>query len=412
MNVYLRLCSDNASWSGQENWDGFPIGNTERTHLRIRWWGRVRNLLLRPGWIKLPLVLLVICIGGAIPAPVLALFFGWILDIHWERIFSDPKALYPFACLDGACGSLCIYIFCLLPLENVCSRMQQYPKLFTYAAASGLALLGSTAGTWLANSGIRNLLGGKAVLITPPPLSRLIALSLMVSIGATLLVAFVRVVIAEAEASERALSEAAALAQAHALQSQINPHFFFNTLTTISVLAELDGKAANELLGQLAQLFRYTLSCSQSGLVTVEQELAFVANYLLIEQARFRRRLRFEMPPTGAGSDIYLPGLTLQPLVENAVRHGIAKRREGGLIKIRLDRTESTCTLSVANQVALSEGLPTLNMQDFFRPGHSLSNTRDRLSLVFRNQASLEVVSDGTDWIRTIVRLPIQRESS
>jgi LytS/YehU family sensor histidine kinase len=118
------------------------------------------------------------------------------------------------------------------------------------------------------------------------------------------------------------------------------------------------------------------------------------------------------MPPAGAGSDIYLPGLTLQPLVENAVRHGIAKRREGGLIKIRLDRTESTCTISVANQVALSEGLPILNMQDFFRPGHSLSNTRDRLSLVFRNQASLEVVGDGTDWIRTVLRLPIQRESS
>jgi hypothetical protein len=243
VNIYLRLRSDNASWSGQENWDGFPIGNTERTQLRIRWWSRVRNLLLRPGWRKLPLVLLVICIVGAIPAPVLALFFGWILDIHWERILRDPKALYPFACLDGACGSLCIYIFCLLPLENVSSRLQQYPKLLTYAAASGLALLGSTAGAWLANSGIRNLLGGKAVLIAPPPLSRLIALRLMVSVGATLLVAFVRVVIAEAEASERALSEAAASAQAHALQSQINPHFFFNTLTTVR-------RSPNSMVGQ------------------------------------------------------------------------------------------------------------------------------------------------------------------
>ncbi len=121
-----------------------------------------------------------------------------------------------------------------------------------------------------------------------------------------------RTILAEAENRELALAEAAALAKAHALQSQINPHFFFNTLTTVSALAELDSRAARELVGQLAQLFRYTLSCSRFEMVTMTQELEeveFVAmNYLLIEKACFRRRLRFEMPPADAGRTCCYPG--------------------------------------------------------------------------------------------------------
>jgi LytS/YehU family sensor histidine kinase len=178
-------------------------------------------------------------------------------------------------------------------------------------------------------------------------------------------------------------------------------------------LAEFDGRAARELIGQLAQLFRYTLSCSQFELVTFEQELEFVANYLRIEQARFRRRLRFELPPARAGKGVWLPGLTLQPIVENAVRHGIAKRREGGMIKIGLERCDDACILSVANQVGSDEGadLRFLRPEDIFRPGHSLSNTRDRLALAFHGKASLAVVREEPDWIKVIARLPVSVEA-
>ena len=119
-----------------------------------------------------------------------------------------------------------------------------------------------------------------------------------------------------------------ARAQSLALQSQINPHFFFNTLNTISALVEIDPPAAQRTIGRLSDMFRYTLGCTHSGPVTLEQEVQFVRDYLSIEQARFQRRLRVELPETGLTS-ISVPGLVLQPLVENAaqIRH---RRTPGG----------------------------------------------------------------------------------
>ncbi|MFN0101770.1 MAG: sensor histidine kinase [Bryobacteraceae bacterium] len=315
--------------------------------------------------------------------------------------------LIPFACLAGACHALGAYLFCILPLEYLRPRLHEQPTSIKYLAAFACVLAGVFSGYLLANSGVRRLLGGSSTLIAAPLAGKLAALSLIMVIGVVLLVVAVRTVMAAAELRERALGEAAARAQAQALQAQINPHFFFNTLTTISALADFDSRAAKELVGQLAQLFRYTLSCSQFEFVTLEQELEFVANYLLIEQARFRRRLSFELPPAGTGRGILLPGLTLQPLVENAVRHGIAKRRDGGLIKVGLERDESAWVLSVANQVEVSEGLPPLTAERAFRPGHSLTNTRDRLALAFHGRATLEVFNEGTGWVKIVARLPL-----
>jgi LytS/YehU family sensor histidine kinase len=366
--------------------------------------------------------MLLVCIGGALPAPPLALFMGWLLDIRWEEIFIRPEILNRYAWLSGACQALCVYLFGVLPLEYLRPRLRQFSKSVIYATALAGALLGASLGSLLASSKVNLLLGlllgSGRVLRAQPPRGRLLALSFVITIGAGLLMLLVRTVLAEAENRELALAEAAALAKAHALQSQINPHFFFNTLTTVSALAELDSRAARELVGQLAQLFRYTLSCSRFELVTMAQELEFVANYLLIEQARFRRRLHFEMPPAGAGRDVLLPGLTLQPLVENAIRHGIAKRREGGLIKVALDRLAASPTrldgggrgsvwiLSVANQIEFSDGPPSFEREKFFRPGHSLANTRDRLALAFHGRATLDFLYEEGGWVKVVVTLP------
>ena len=369
-------------------------------------WTRTRHFLLKPTWRTLPLAMLVMCVVGAIPAIPATLFLAWFLDVRLERIFKDTYTMIASACLGGACHALCIYFLCLLPLEYLRPRLQMCPRFMTYAAASGGALLAASSGFLLAFRA-RDLLGGARLPMGAPAYPKLAALSVLIVLGITLLVVLLRTVSAESEVRERAMAEAAALAQAHALQAQINPHFFFNTLTTVSALAELDSRAAKELVGQLAQLFRYTLSCSRFELVTIEQELEFVSNYLLIEQARFRRRLRFEMPPTGAGKDILMPGLTLQPLVENAVRHGIGKRRDGGTIRIGLERSETVCILTVANQIAFSEGASALSPEVVFRPGHALANTRDRLALAFHGNAGLEVTCDGGEWVKVIIKLPI-----
>jgi hypothetical protein len=369
---------------------------------------RIIHLILKPTWKSFPAALLLVCVLGALPAPALALFFGWILDIRWEQVFREPRKMIPSACIGGACQALCAWLLCILPFEHLRPYLRRYPRSVTYGMVFGSAMLASSAGWLLASSSAANSLVGARLLAGRQPSGRLAALSVLTVISSSLLMVVVRSILADGEIRERALAEAAALAKAHALQSQINPHFFFNTLTTVSALAELDSRAAKELVGQLAQLFRYTLSCSQLELVTVEQELEFVSNYLLIEQARFRRRLTFELPPPEAGRGILVPGLTLQPLVENAVRHGIAKRREGGVIKVGLEQRESFCMLTVANQISL-EDLPPLRADQVFLPGHSLTNTRDRLALVFHGQASLTFAEDASGWVKVVLRLPLQK---
>jgi hypothetical protein len=373
-----------------------------------------------------------VCIAGALPGPAVARFVGWLLDIHWEQVFKRPEMLPAFARLDGACQVLCCYVFGILPLEYFRPRLRKYPRLVTYAAALGGAIFGAATGSWLATGKVNELLGGARALRGSPAMVRafmqqqhlrIVALSFALTILCVLLMILVRTVVAEAEIREYALAEAAALAKAHALQSQINPHFFFNTLTTISALADMDSRAAKELVGQLAQLFRYTLSCSRCEMVTLAEELEFVRNYLSIEQARYRLRLQFEMPPPETGTDLLLPGLTLQPVVENAVRHGIARMREGGTIKIGAERVMAAgaapensgrgpvWVISVANQVAFAEEAPALDPEIVFQPGHSLANTRDRLALAFRGRAKLEFLRDGTEWVKVALTLPAGPEA-
>lgn len=402
-----------------------PESSTSRLRLaRPGWWAAAKIFLFRPNRKTLPLALVLVCLSGAIQGLPVAWLFGWLLNIDWKEVFGKREMMYPFACLVGACYSLCNYLLCVLPVEYLRPRLQTYPASVTYLVAIAGAILSTLFGCLLAFSrvGVGYLLGASFVK-TQPPTAKLAALSLLLTANVMLLIIVSRSLRVEAENRERALREAAALAKAHALQSQINPHFFFNTLTTISALAELDSRAAKELVGQLAQLFRYTLSCSQCELVTIAQELEFVTNYLLVEQARYRSRLRFEMPSGSAGTVLRVPGLTLQPLVENAIRHGIAKRRDGGTIRIDLERAPTTpdshgsgsepaWILSVANQIPVSEGPPLLDPDQIFRPGHALANTRERLALAFQGRARLEFQREGAEWVKVVLRLPAMQEPS
>jgi LytS/YehU family sensor histidine kinase len=190
------------------------------------------------------------------------------------------------------------------------------------------------------------------------------------------------------------LAVAASEAQARALQSQINPHFFFNTLNTISALIDDDPAAARQMIARLSDLFRYTLSCSHSDAVTLSEEVQFVRDYLSIEHARFRKRLRVELPE-GALPNVRLPGLVLQPLVENAIKHGIARLIDGGSVHIGVQPSPAGVRVSVRN-TADESGLPELAAM--FRPGHALENVRARLRL-FTGIAEPLHVDHGTDWV-------------
>jgi len=187
---------------------------------------------------------------------------------------------------------------------------------------------------------------------------------------------------------EARLREEAARAELAALQARINPHFFFNTLNTIASLVEQDPGAAEEVVQTLADLFRYTFRVADSGPVPLAEELEFIEGYLGIEQARFGERLRviWEVAPgSGAAS---VPGLLLQPLVENAVTHGIAPLPRGGTVRIRARADGPDLVVEVEDDGA---GLPGA-AEGLVRDGHGLGNVRRRLRTLYGDRGGLELL--------------------
>ncbi len=194
--------------------------------------------------------------------------------------------------------------------------------------------------------------------------------------------------IEEVRLAEAHLREAAARAELAALQAQINPHFFFNTLNTIASLLEDDPEAAEEVLHRLAGLFRYAFKASDTAPVALRQELEFTKNYLAIESARFGDRLRVEWDIDPESMDIAVPGLLLQPLVENAIGHGIAPRIEGGQVRISSRLVDRTLHLDVTDDGVGIKG----RQEELVRDGHGLGNVKRRLDAVYRGRGSLSLL--------------------
>ncbi len=179
---------------------------------------------------------------------------------------------------------------------------------------------------------------------------------------------------------------AASRAQARSLESQIRPHFFFNTLNTISAIIPDQPAEAQRILGQFANLFRGAMAGADGQPVPLTTELALVRDYLEIERARFGDRLRFTLPDPASHPNLLIPALTLQPLVENAVRHGIAKRLDGGEILVTLTADADAYQIVITNPV---DEPPSLTYEALLPPGHSLRLLSERLRLLNGRHASL-----------------------
>src|SRR5262249_32977164 len=149
-----------------------------------------------------------------------------------------------------------------------------------------------------------------------------------------------------------------AQAQLQALKSQLHPHFFFNTLHAISSLMRKDIEAADRMLTRLSDLLRLTLENVGAQETTLRQELDFLEGYLEIEQTRCRDRLQVKIEIEPETLDARVPNLILQPLVENAVRHGVAPRAAPGRIEISARRVGGKLEMQVRDNGA---GLPTNN---------------------------------------------------
>lgn len=191
-----------------------------------------------------------------------------------------------------------------------------------------------------------------------------------------------------------------ARAQLSALRSQMQPHFLFNALNSIVALIARDQVLAQQVTVQLSDLLRLSLRTGESQEVPLSQELELTRRYLAIEQVRFADRLTVEWQ-LAAGDDPFVPALALQPLVENALVHGIARCTNGGRITISTDFDAHDVTLSVHNT---GPGLwPPSSAKG---NGLALANLRERLERLYGVTAELRLHDDSGDGVTATVRVP------
>ena len=196
------------------------------------------------------------------------------------------------------------------------------------------------------------------------------------------------------------VSEQLASARFAALEAQLNPHFLFNTLNTIAVRArDGDGAGTVRMVEQLSDLLRRTLTRHRSSEVTLEEELDLVRQYVAIEEARFPDRLTVGVHVDRTLRHAAVPGFALQHLVENAIRHGIARRPGAGTVQVHGRRDGDVLELSVIDDGA---GLTSSAAV----PGHGIENTRERLRAMYGDGASLTVAPNANGGTTAILRVP------
>ena len=197
------------------------------------------------------------------------------------------------------------------------------------------------------------------------------------------------------------LGEQLSSARFAALQAQVNPHFLFNTLNTIAVLVrDNDSQAAVRIIEQLSEVLRTTLSSHRANEVPLGEELELVRQYVAIEEARFSDRLRPEFRIDDSLLSAMIPSFALQHLVENAIRHGIAKRPDAGSLIIVARRAGEMLELSV-----MDDGVG-IDPDSVIPQGHGIENTRERLRALYGERASLEISKRAEGGTIATLRMP------
>jgi predicted ATPase len=176
--------------------------------------------------------------------------------------------------------------------------------------------------------------------------------------------------------------------QLEAQQAKISPHFLFNALSSIAGLAVSDGAKAEEAITRLAQLYRYILTTSSEELVTLGQELEVVRTYLALEQMRFGAKLSFTIESEGDVTAVRIPGLLIQPLVENSIRHGISRKLTPGRVAVHTVASRGRCWISVQDD---GDGAK----HGTSGTGFGLRSVQERLALVYGEEYSLAITQAG-----------------
>lgn len=198
----------------------------------------------------------------------------------------------------------------------------------------------------------------------------------------------------------------ALLAQAElsALKMQLHPHFLFNALNSLSDLIDRDGQAANKMVARLGDFLRLTLQSSASQEISLAQEVEFLQNYLEIESIRFEDRLRVRVEIAPETLSAQVPTLILQPIVENAIRHGISQRETDGYVEILARRNHQTLTLQVRDN---GPGLSVHNSSENpAKNGLGIMNTQARLQNLYGELHRFEMVNAPEGGLIVTLEIP------
>jgi two-component sensor histidine kinase len=337
---------------------------------------RRRLLGYLAGWVPLAglLVLLNRSAGGA----------GWR---QGAAAIGPACFLYAFACLSSW------YLCRIRPLAMAASFAMAV-NFGTAAAAGGLLLAGASVfAAWSLN-------------VPPPQLGVLFGVGFLLYLLSAGL-HYAALGVESSRQAERRASEARTLAreaELQALRAQLNPHFLFNSLHSIAALATLDGERAREMCVRLADFLRASLGFGGRQTIPLEEELTLARRYLDVEQVRFGRRLRVEEAIEPACRGCAIPALLLQPLVENAVKHGISGLTEGGVIRLAAERTGSVVTITLENACDPESSAAR-------QSGLGLKHVRRRLEVSYGDEASMEAGQrEGSYRVR--LRLPCEKAIS
>ena len=194
-------------------------------------------------------------------------------------------------------------------------------------------------------------------------------------------------------------------AQIENLRTQLHPHFLFNTLQAAATLIHEDPEAAEDILLRLSELLRASLDEMQTHEIPLAREIDFLKQYIGIQQRRFADRLRFELETDADTLDCSVPTLVLQPLVENAVRHGVGKHRENDVITVRAFQHGNRLCATVSNLSSSLEDTP----ERLSSRGIGLSNTRGRLKQLYGEEQELRLYNLEPKGVCVQISIPIRR---
>jgi len=315
---------------------------------------------------------------------------GWSLGI---ALGVPLTILYAFICLSSW------YVCRLSPL-----RLRSVESLLTIHIAGGVL----ASGLWIlvARAAVGALAGLHLVTISREQLMRAAGLLFGLGMVFYLLMAAMHYVLLASEASRQAEERAVKAqvltrdAELRALKAQVNPHFLFNSLHSISALTTLDPEKAREMCILLGDFLRRTLGLGEKTLIPLDEEFALVEGFLRIEKVRFGSRLAFETKMQSGVLEGMVPPLILQPLVENAIVHGISGLPEGGWIRLSAERSSGELKVVLENR--FDNETPPMP-----RHGVGLANVRRRLETRYGSRADIRVDREG-DRFRVSLTLPFE----